>query len=171
MKQPGNLSLEGRLLKEKWYSCGMEISRPVEYMISDSYPILKRDRLSASFDPVIADEFDKARRRARFLLYEQRNLVQDKWIPRYILTHVPSRVAQTEAWVELKGLLVDGCLDRLSEMLIALAPIIVAKEYIESVQDAVMRVSEIEKEKLTEYLGAFHVQRKPGVLSIAEEWS
>lgn len=132
-------------LKEAFYRAGMEVSRPVEYMINDSYPILKRDRMSADFDPVVEEEYNKARRRARFLLYEQRNIVQDKWLPRYMLTHVSSKIAENEAWVELKGLLVDGCLDRLAEMLVALAPIIVAKEYVDRVQAAVFRVTEIEK--------------------------
>lgn len=169
MKQRYNLDDTATLIKEAFFKRGMEISRPVELMINDSYPILKRDRFSPNYDPKVDEEYEAARRRARTLLYEQRNIVQDQWLPRYIFTQIPGKkVAATEAWLELKSLLVDGCLDRLAEMLVALAPIIVAKDYVEGVQSAVMRVTEIEKERLTEYLRGFHVQRKPGVPSIEE---
>lgn len=169
MKQRYELEGEARLIKEAFYKCGMEISRPVELMINDSYPILKRDKYSPNYDAKVDAEYENARRRARTLLYEQRNIVQAQWLPRYIFTQIPGKkVAATEAWMELRGLLVDGCLDRLAEMLIAMAPIIVAKEYVEGVQSAVLRVTEIEKERLTEYLRGFHVQRKPGVPSIEE---
>lgn len=169
MKQRFSVNDPAHAIKESFYKSGMEISRPVELMINDSFPILKRDQYSPHYDEKVVSEYENARRRARTLLYEQRNIVQDQWLPRYIFTQIPGKkVAATEAWIELKGVIVDGCLDRFAELLIAMAPIIVCKEYVEGVQSAVMRVTEIEKERLTDYLRGFHVQRKPGMPSLEE---
>lgn len=157
------------MLKEKWYSCGLEILRPALLMINDTYPFSKRDRMSPNYDPVIFDEYEKANKRARYVLYEQRNIVQDKWLPRYEVTYV-SNPHESEDWKELKGLLVDGCLDRVSELLIAMLPIIVGKQYVEGAQQSVMRVTDIEKEKLTDYLRSFHVVRRPGIPTLQEDY-
>lgn len=163
------LSRDPLMVKERFYTCGLEILRPALLMINDTYPFSKRDRLSPNFDPVVLDEYEKANKRARYVLYEQRNLVQDKWLPRYDVTYV-SHHHQSEDWEELKGLLVDGCLDRVSELLIAVLPIIVAKQYVEGAQQAILRVTDIEKEKLTDYLRSFHVVRRPGIPTLQEDY-
>lgn len=164
-----NLGRDPLMVKERWFTCGLEILRPALLMINDTYPLAKRDRLAKNYDAVVADEYDKAIKRARFVLYEQRNVVQDKWLPRYNVTYVTTP-HHTEDWDELKGLLVDGCLDRVAEMLIALSPIIVGKDYVEGTQQSVMRVTEIEKQKLTDYLKSFYVVRKPGIPTLAEDY-
>jgi hypothetical protein len=139
-------------------------------MINDTYPIRKRDKLSPDFDPTVLEEFDKANKRATFCLYEQRNIAQDRWLPRYDITHI-GKHHETEDWLELKSLLVDNCLDRVAELLIALSPTIVAKEYVDGLQEAVLRVAEIEKRNLTDYLKAFYVARKPGIPTIKEDFA
>lgn len=164
------LGTDALRVKEAFFARGMEILRPVLLMINDTYPIVKRDKLSPNYDAVIEDEYKKADKRARYVLYEQRNIVQDKWLPRYNVTHV-SKPHITEDWEELRGLLIDGCLDRVSELLIALSPIIVGKDYIEGTQQAIQRVTVVEKEKLTEYLRSFYVARKPGIPTIAEDYA
>lgn len=163
------LGQDAKRLKEFFFSRGMEILRPALLMINDTYPLTKRDRLSPNYDPVVLEEYEKANKRARFVLYEQRNVVQDKWLPRYDVTYV-SKPHHTEDWDELKGLMVDGCLDRVSELLIALSPIIMAKQYVEGAQQAILRVTDIEKQKMADYLRSFYVVRRPGIPTLEADY-
>ncbi len=158
------------MCKEFWFRCGLEVIRPALLMINDTYPLSKRDRLAKNYDAVVADEYEKAIKRARYVLYEQRNIVQDKWLPRYNVSYVTTP-HHTEDWDELRGLLADGCLDRVSEMLIALSPIIVAKDYVDGTQRAILSVTEIEKQKLTDYLKSFYVVRKPGIPTLQADYA
>ena len=151
-------------IKERWYASGLELLRPVNMMISDSYPADIR-----STNKVVNDEYERSRARARALLYEQRNLIQEKWVPRYEITYVGEHLP-SEDWDELKALLVDGCLDRLAERLIAMCPIMVKTEYVTATEDAVNRILAVETKSFEEYLRLFYVKRKSGVLSIAEEY-
>jgi hypothetical protein len=153
-------------LKELWFSCGQDIMRPVKTMIADSYPAEKRERLSSHFDPKVLEEYDKTFRRANSLLYEQRNKVQSVWLVRYDLAI--SKNSGGEDWDELKGCLVDNCLDRLCEQLVANSPLLVNKEYIERLQAAVEKATEMAKERMTEHLKRYSVKRKPGYGKLSE---
>ncbi len=151
-------------LKERFFTSGSELLRPVNMMISDSYPLAERET-----NVIKNDEFERAKNRARALLYEQRNNVQDKWLPRYDVTYV-GKFIPSDDWNELRDLLVHGALDRLCERLIAMCPIMVKTDYVKPTEEALLRILEVEKKNLEGYLSSFHVKRIDGIPTIAEEY-
>lgn len=166
MKQRTSLSPEAEGLKEAFYRAGMEILKPCNLMIADTYAADKRERISSTFDKSVVDEYDKAIKRARNILYEQRNLVAEKWLPRYEILRSKHN---GDDWQELATILVDGCLDRLGEQIIALSPLLVDPKYVSGLQSATLRVMENEKTRLYEFLTGFYVRRKQGVPKVQEE--
>lgn len=153
-------------LKEHFFACGQDILRPVKTMIGDSFPIEKREKISSHYDESVAREYDKVCKRANSLLYEQRNLVQSKWLPRFDISR--SKHSGGEAWEELRGCLVDNCLDRLCELLVANSPLFVNKDYVEQLQAAVEKATEAAKSRMTTYLQGFSVRRRPGYAPLNE---
>jgi hypothetical protein len=169
MRNSTVLSAVGAEVKEFWFRCGKDILRPVQTMISDSFPLEKREKISSHFDAALATEYIKVCKRADSLLYEQRNLVQSKWLPRYDV--VRSKFSGGEDWEELRGCLVDNCLDRLCELLIANSPLLVKPEYVDQLQAAVEKSTEAAKARMTAYLQGFHVARRAGYAKLNEVYA
>lgn len=163
------LSPDAMALKEKFFDCGMEILRPVNYMIADSHPLEFREKMSSQYSRAAEEEYEKTVRRARNLLYEQRNLVQDKWLPRYDIAR--SKTSGGADWEEMRSLLVDRCLDRLSEMLITHSPLLVDAKYVKPLQETVLKVTETQKNRLNEFLKSFYAVRREGVPTLEEEYA
>jgi hypothetical protein len=168
MKHSLILEAEALQIKEAFYSAGQDILRPVKTMIGDSFPHAQREPMSSQFDQRVLDEFEKTMRRANNILYEQRNLVQSKWLPRYAIRRSKDN---GEHWQELHDILVLNCLDRISELLIANSPLLVKNEYVEKVQAAVEKATDAAKARLSTYIQGFYVRLKPGVVSLADEYA
>ncbi len=155
-------------IKEAFFAAGQDILRPVKTMIADSYPNEQRERLSSHFNEEVLREYDRVCKRASSFLYEQRNIVQSKWLPRYNITRRKPNEPPNEDFAELRNCLVDNCLDRLSELLIANSPLLVKRQYIEQLQMAVEKATEAAKTRLSTYLQAFQVSRKDGYAKLSE---
>ena len=170
-------------IKEQWFRAASLVVRPVFTMIGDTFPIELREQTNsvgmtnANYDPKVALEYHKAYDRARKFLYEGRNQVNDHILPRYDIERAATPV-DTDARRELISVLVNGCLDRLYENLVANSPILVAEESIKKVQQSLKNVmdgvdigaqhTKGQREQLTESLVRYTVEFKPGVISMAK---
>jgi hypothetical protein len=170
-RQRANLTGPSYEIKEELYRCGAALLRPVMVMISDTYPAEKREeRLhngapNPDFDSDTADEYHKAYDRARKLLHEQRNIANDKHLPRFEVRRYPGEA--TEASRDLESLIVDGCLDRLRENLITWSPILVDEKYVKQVQETIQRVYPNEEKRLRAFIRQFTIEYVDGALPTA----
>lgn len=158
-------------IKERWFKqAASPLLRAVNMMISDSFSFDEIEPSSKLYNADKAAEYDKSKRRAQNFLYEQRNVVNDKWLPRYTIRRIRPGEETTEASQEMVNLLIDGTLDRLYENLIAYAPLFVAKDYVEPLQSSLKRVYDSESAKFRSYLQNFVAEYADGVLPLAQEY-
>lgn len=158
-------------IKEKWFkSAATPLLRAVNIMIADTYPFEVRDPNSKKYNAEKAEEYDKALRRAQNFLYEQRNLVNDRFLPRYIIKRSKSGAEKNEATQELANVLLENCLDRLYENLVAYSPLFVAEEYREPLHATLSKVYETEKERFHTFLDNFAAEYADGVVPLAQEY-
>lgn len=154
-------------IKEAFYSAGYRVLKPIVSVLNDVYPSAKRLPKSPIFDQDVFDEHDRKFKSARNHLYEQRNLVQKKWLLRYVVSVGPGTdVAATQ---ELRSVIVDGALDRLYEVLIAYTPMLVPAEYQKEVMNVVHNVHQIESKALAEKMLKYSAVYAPTVENMDKE--
>lgn len=155
-------------IKEHFFAAGNHILKPIITDLNEIYPSSKRRQNSPSFDQAIFDEHESKFLRARNHLYEQRNLVQRKWLPRYIIK--TGTMVDSVATQELRSIIVEGAFDRLYEMLVAYSPMFVPKERCIPLQTVMNSIFETEKAKLTTIMGRYVATFAPGIVSIAQDY-
>ncbi len=70
-------------IKERWFAAGNEFLRPFRNKLDILFPLSIRMQQFAKYDPSAEKSYQDKMRLAKSLLYEQRNLVNNKWLPRY----------------------------------------------------------------------------------------
>lgn len=161
-------------VKERWFKqAGGPLLRATNMMISDSFPLEEIEPHSKKFNAEKAAEFEKCKKRAQNFLYEQRNLVNDKWLTRYEISRKrPNQVlseADAEATEEMIHLLIDGALDRLFENLVNYAPLYVDPKYVDPLRESLTKVYAAEADRLRSYLQNFVARYVEGVRPLAQE--
>jgi hypothetical protein len=154
-------------IKEAFYASGSRLLRPVVQTLNEEYPSNKRLLKSPQFDQAVFDEHDTKFRRARNHLYEQRNLVQRKWLTRYIVK--VGEGTDSVATAELRQIIVDGALDRLYENLVAYIPMLVSVANSKPLQATVTNVFNLEVKKLTDVMAGYSATFAPEVRPMNEE--
>jgi hypothetical protein len=153
-------------IKEAFFASGSRILRPIVQTLNEEYPSAKRLQKSPQFDQLVFDEHDTKFRRARNHLYEQRNLVQRKWLPRYI---IKSGVGDSVATAELRQIIVEGALDRLYETLVAYIPMLVSAANSKPLQATVGNMYNLEAKKLADVMERYSASFAPEVRPMNEE--
>jgi hypothetical protein len=154
-------------IKELFFAAGNNVLKPIVQKLNDVYPSSKRLKNLPTFSQEIFDEHDTKFRRARNHLYEQRNLVQKKWLLRYNVSTGPIKDAIATA--EMRSVIVEGALDRLYETLIAYLPMLVPAEHQKPLMAVVTNIFHMESKKLTEAMGKYSAQFSDGVESMDKE--
>lgn len=162
-----NLTPCQEIIKEKHFNAGNAILRPIATSLGHTYPMAKRVSTYPSYDAEVELQYNTKFKMARDFLYEQRNLVQRKWLPRYLITRGTRQDTPTNT--ELKQLLIDGSLDRLYETLVAYCPILVQEGSAKDVSAAMRGVYEYEARELDKTLSGFNAILVPGTLLLEQE--
>lgn len=155
------------VIKEFFYASGLRVLRPVVQVLNDEYPASQRQKTNPKFDVLVFDEHDQKFKRARNHLYEQRNLLQKKWLPRYLVSTGP--VKDIEATTEMRNVVVQGALNRLYENLGAYIPMLVKPEHAKSLMAVVTNVYVNEEKLLTEIMEKYSAQFVSGTESMDKE--
>ena len=154
-------------IKEAFFAAGNQILRPVVQTLNEEYPLSKRKNNNPQFDQEIFDKHDEKFKRARNHLYEQRNLVQRKWLPRYIIS---TGVTKDEvATAEMRSLIVEGALDRLYETLGAYIPMFVQVEHAKPLLTTLGNVYKLQSKQLSEFMANYSATYADGVESMEKE--
>jgi hypothetical protein len=156
-------------IKERWFSSANELLRPIKAALGQAYPIAFRDKNLPRYDAEISRAYENKRSLAESFRNQQRNIVNNQWLPRYEISLAKPGSHPSEAHKELEALLVDGCLDRFFENLGAFAPMILPKEQAQEVFATLPGILERESGRLRDYLAKYRVEYRPGVKPIAEE--
>ena len=153
-------------IKERWFAAGNEFLRPFRIKLDNLFPMAVRMEQFARYDAAADKAFKEKMRLAQALLYEQRNLVNNKWLPRYDI-----RIGESggPAHEEMVGLLVDGCLDRLCETLGAYAPMLLSVDDAAEVTPTLLSIYDIESKRLKEFLNRYHVTLRSGLVPVAQD--
>lgn len=157
-------------IKERWFKhAALPLLRAVNMMIGDTYPYEVRDPHSSRYIADAEIEYDKAMRRAQNFAYEQRNKLNDEWLPRFDITRV-AEPSDNKATIEMHRFVVDACLDRLVENLIAYSHLFVAPQYVQPLQTTLQQIYETESARLRDFLKNFRAEYRDGVLPIEQEY-
>jgi len=154
-------------IKEQFFSSGNALLRPIRIALGDAHPMGKRLPNMPSYDPAVAKEHDDRFKRAQTFLYEQRNLVNDKYLPRYDIR--PGKSEDEAAHAELVGLVVDGCFDRLYENLMAYAPMLLPEKDAKEVMPTLSVIFEKESKRLRASLQNYRVTLRPAFTALAQD--
>ena len=154
-------------IKEAFYTAGNSMLRVVINELNEQYPITLRLATMPLYDESKSKEYDRLLAMARSFLYEQRNLVMKKWLPRFVIAR-GARI-ESPANAELKGLLVDGSLDRLHEKLVAYLPLLARTDKVLSVGQTIGNVYAAESKRLTEFLSSYNATFATGIQPIEKE--
>lgn len=156
------------VIKERWYAAGGALLRPIRVALSQVYPLVERNPDSEKYNAKSFAAYEEKLRLANDFLYEQRNLVNNKWLPRYEIGIAAPGSEPTEAYQELEALLVDGCLDRLFENLAAYAPMLLPTEKAKEVFETLPGVLEVESKHLREFLPKYRVRFRKSITPISD---
>jgi hypothetical protein len=155
------------IIKEKFFASGNALLRPITIHLGQMYPMSKRSSTFPTYNAAVEEEYNDKCKSSRDFLYEQRNIVQRKWLPRFMLTR--GKRVESRANMELKHLLVDGSLDRLFETLVAYTPLWVNGNDLLSIQATMKNVYDNESRKLDDELSGYNAVYAVGVKPLEEE--
>jgi hypothetical protein len=161
------LSAHQEQIKEQFFESGNALMRPIVIALGNVYPFAKRMSNMPSYSEAVAKEYDDRFKTARTFLYEQRNLVNNKYLPRY---NVSLGQDDNEATVEMASIIVDGCFDRLYENLCAYAPMLLPPKEAREVLSTLESVYNNEVMRLKNFiLPKYKATFKPGVIALEAE--
>jgi len=147
-------------IKEAHFAAGNAMLGVVLSELGELYPVTCRMPSMPLFSAALRDEYDRKFTKARSFLYEQRNLVQNKWLLRYNIVRLPT--VASAANEELHGLLIEGSLDRLYENLTAYSPVMFPSNCL-GIGEAIKMKLQFESERLSKFLTKFNATFLPGV--------
>jgi len=153
-------------IKEAHFAAGNAMLGVVLSELGELYPVTCRMPSMPLFSEVLRSEYDRKFTKARSFLYEQRNLVQNKWLLRYAISRRPK--IESLANTELHGLLITGSLDRLYENLTAYTPVMFASNCI-GISEAIKTKLGFESDRLAKFLEKYNATFLPGVTPLEQD--